>query len=300
MRAPRSRGASGKLPVSRASSAAGSALRSRASCASRSMRSASFIVAEHINPGANGLLRSAPGVHAPFDRFVEALGEARPSRPSVPVRLGDDPGRHESDVSLSGAESQATRAPNRRPTFLPKKRSSLARSLLAAARKSRDIEDAPGLWPTLPPVAVYVISDLHLDENDDARLFRDDRQGRALASLCEQIAHDGAELVLLGDIFDLTAMTPPERGLRRFFARLAVEAAPRPRRPVAALVRAGARANPHAIDALARLSDRVRVTLVPGNHDHQLASAEGGAALAAVGLRGERTRSVVRTISGRP
>ena len=40
----------------------------------------------------------------------------------------------------------------------------------------------------MPPVAVYVISDLHLDENDDARLFRDDRQGRALASLCDQIA----------------------------------------------------------------------------------------------------------------
>ena len=148
-------------------------------------------------------------------------------------------------------------------------------------------------------VAVYVISDLHLDENDDARLFRDDRQGRALASLCEQIAHDGGELVLLGDIFDLTAMTPPEKGLRRFFARLAVEAEPRPRRPVAALVSAGARANPLAIDALARLSERVRVTLVPGNHDHQLASAEGGVALAAVGLRVERTRSVVRTIAGR-
>src|SRR5437762_5985813 len=148
-------------------------------------------------------------------------------------------------------------------------------------------------------VAVYVISDLHLDENDDARLFRDDRQGRALASLCEKIAHDDAELVLLGDIFDLTAMTPPEKGLRRFFARLAVEAEPRPRRPVAALVSPGARANPLAIDALARLSERVRVTLVPGNHDHQLASAEGGVALAAVGLRVERTRSVVRTIAGR-
>jgi len=147
-------------------------------------------------------------------------------------------------------------------------------------------------------VAVYVISGLHLDENDDARL-RDERQGRALASLCEKIAHDDAELVLLGDIFDLTAMTPPETGLRRFFAKLAVEAAPRPRRSVAELVRAGARANPHAIDALARLSERVRVTLVPGNHDHQLASAEGGAALAAVGLRVERTRSVVRTIAGR-
>jgi len=113
-------------------------------------------------------------------------------------------------------------------------------------------------------VAVYVISDLHLDENEDARLFRDDWQGRALASLCEQIARDGAELVLLGDIFDLTAMTPPKKGLRHFFASLAVEAEPPPCRPVAALVRAGARANPHAIDALARLSERVRVTLVPG------------------------------------
>src|SRR5438874_3338738 len=74
---------------------------------------------------------------------------------------------------------------------------------LPTAPASGGIEDAPGLWPTLPPVAVYVISDLHLDDNDDARLFRDDRQGRALASLCEQIAHDGGELVLLGDIFDL-------------------------------------------------------------------------------------------------
>ena len=148
-------------------------------------------------------------------------------------------------------------------------------------------------------MAIYVISDLHLDANDDARLFRDDRQGRALASLCERIAGEGAELVLLGDIFDLTAMIPPEKGLHRFFARLAVQVEPQPRRPVAALVSAGARANPQAIDALARLSERVRVTLVPGNHDHQLGSAEGGAALAAIGLRLERTRSVVRMIAGR-
>ena len=148
-------------------------------------------------------------------------------------------------------------------------------------------------------MAVYVVSDLHFDGNDGARLFRDDRQGRALASLCERIARDGAELVLLGDTFDVTAMIPPERGLRRFFARLAVEAEPRPRKPVAEIVRAAARANPHAIDALARLSERVRVTLIPGNHDHQLASAEGGAALAAIGLRVERTRSAVRTIAGR-
>src|SRR5438309_782937 len=122
-------------------------------------------------------------------------------------------------------------------------------------------------------MGVYVISDLHLDEDSDARLFCDDRQGRAIASLCERIARENAELILLGDIFDLTGMTPPERGLRRFFARLEVEVEARPRRPVAALISAAARANPRAIDALARLSERTRVTLVPGNHDYQLASA---------------------------
>ena len=45
-----------------------------------------------------------------------------------------------------------------------------------------------GLMAYSAAVAVYVVSDLHLDENNDARLFRDDRQGRALASLCDQIA----------------------------------------------------------------------------------------------------------------
>jgi UDP-2,3-diacylglucosamine pyrophosphatase LpxH len=148
-------------------------------------------------------------------------------------------------------------------------------------------------------VAVYVISDLHLHEDSDARLFRDDRQGRAIAALCERIAREGAELILLGDVFDLTAMTPPEKGLKRFFESLNVEVEPRPRRPVGELVRAAARANPRAIDALARLSEQVPVTLVPGNHDYQLASDEGGAALAATGLRLERSRSVVRTVAGR-
>ena len=148
-------------------------------------------------------------------------------------------------------------------------------------------------------MAIYVISDLHLDEVGDSRLFRDDRQGLALASLCDRIAREDAELVLLGDIFELTGMTPLQRGLERFFAKLEVDVEPRPRRPVAALVSAAARANPQAIDALARLSARARVTVVSGNHDHQLATPEGEAALTAIGLRVDRSRSVVRTVAGR-
>ncbi|HWE25202.1 MAG TPA: hypothetical protein VG496_14780 [Myxococcales bacterium] len=148
-------------------------------------------------------------------------------------------------------------------------------------------------------MALYVVSDLHLDEDGDSRLFRDERQGAALASLCDRVARENAELVLLGDTFELTGMTPPEHGLDRFFRKLDVEVEPRARRPIAALVNAAARANPRAIDALARLSERCRVTLVPGNHDHQLSSAEGRAAVTSLGLRVDVVPSVVRTIAGR-
>ena len=148
-------------------------------------------------------------------------------------------------------------------------------------------------------MALYVLSDLHLDEGGESHLFRDERQGAALASLCERVAREDAELVLLGDTFELTGMTPPERGLDQFFRKLHVEVGPRPRRPVAALVSAAARANPRAIDALARVSKRCRVTIVPGNHDHHFLTAEGAAALASVGLRFEVVPSVERTIAGR-
>src|SRR5207244_4135266 len=74
-----------------------------------------------------------------------------------------------------------------------------------------------------PPMTVYVISDLHLDEQAEARLFSDERQGRELATLCERVARDeGAELILLGDCFDFTAMLPPPEGLERFFRKLDV------------------------------------------------------------------------------
>jgi UDP-2,3-diacylglucosamine pyrophosphatase LpxH len=148
-------------------------------------------------------------------------------------------------------------------------------------------------------VAVYVLSDLHLDEDVEAGLFRDDRQGRALASLCERIAREDGELILLGDIFELTGMTPPERGLKRFFKKLGVDMEVPARRPVSALVAAAAQANPRAIDALARLSDRSRLTFVPGNHDHQLSTPEGKSALGAIGLRVEPIPSVVRRLAGR-
>src|SRR5438270_11583294 len=71
--------------------------------------------------------------------------------------------------------------------------------------------------PIVVTMPLFVVSDLHLTEGREARLFDDDRQGAAFARLADRIARvAGAEVVLLGDIFDLTAMTAPERGLERF------------------------------------------------------------------------------------
>src|SRR2546429_278332 len=151
-----------------------------------------------------------------------------------------------------------------------------------------------------PAVALFVLSDLHLDEEGQARLFRDDRQGAKLASLCERVVRDDAEVVLLGDVFDLTAMNPPARGLDRFFAELGVAAEPKPARGVRRLLEAVRESNPRAISALSHLSRRLPVTLVPGNHDHHLGGPGGKEALAAIGLGGVRMEPlVVREIASR-
>ena len=147
-------------------------------------------------------------------------------------------------------------------------------------------------------MTVYVASDLHLDEEGEARLFDDGRQGRHLAGLCRKL-RDGDELILLGDVFDFTAMTPPPRGLGRFFEKLEVPYQPRPARDLAALCAAAHESNPVALDALARLSQRVPVTLVPGNHDRHLGDPGAREALESIGLRVELAKFCARTIGGR-
>src|SRR4051794_22217239 len=125
----------------------------------------------------------------------------------------------------------------------------------------------PRMWTT--GGMLYVISDLHLDERGPPQMFSDERQGRALKALCERIARDeGAELILLGDTFDLTSMLPPKHGLERFFRKLDVPREPPPRRPLPELLKAIRESNPVTFDALATLGKRARITIVPGNHDH--------------------------------
>jgi UDP-2,3-diacylglucosamine pyrophosphatase LpxH len=149
-------------------------------------------------------------------------------------------------------------------------------------------------------VTLYVISDLHLDEDGDAELFDDERQGRTLAALCDRVAHDeGSELILLGDCFDFTAMQPPAKGLERFFRRLHVPRDPPPRRLLPAMLDAVHRSNPVGFGALAQLSTRAQVTLVPGNHDHQLGEPGAVDLLASHGLRARVEPSCVRKVAGK-
>lgn len=149
-------------------------------------------------------------------------------------------------------------------------------------------------------MSLYVVSDLHLDERSEARLFADERQGRSLAALCGRIARDErAELILLGDCFDFTAMQPPPEGLQEFFDALQVPKQAPPRRTLPQLLEAVRRSNPVGFEALAQLSQRSRLTVVPGNHDHQLGAAEATQALAAAGIRAGIERSPARTVGTR-
>ncbi|TMA43059.1 MAG: hypothetical protein E6J82_07685, partial [Deltaproteobacteria bacterium] len=100
-------------------------------------------------------------------------------------------------------------------------------------------------------MALYVVSDLHLDERAEARLFSDERQGRQLSSLCERVARDdGSELIVLGDAFDFTAMQPPPKGLGKFFRELDVPREEPRRRALPELLAAVRESNPVALESL--------------------------------------------------
>jgi UDP-2,3-diacylglucosamine pyrophosphatase LpxH len=132
---------------------------------------------------------------------------------------------------------------------------------------------------------LFAVSDLHLGESALACMFRDPEQGMRLADLCAAIARGpDNELVLLGDIFDLTASHPPHKGLTAFGLALDVPIEDKPPRPLPALMRSIREGNPIAMDALEALSNEARVTLVPGNHDRHLGEAGGREALDAAGL----------------
>src|SRR5207302_679539 len=91
-------------------------------------------------------------------------------------------------------------------------------------------------------------------------------------------------LVLLGDIFDLTAACPPHKGLTQFGVSRDVPIEDKPPRPLPAVMKSIREHNPMALEALEKLSAQARITLVPGNHDRHLGEGGGREALDAAGL----------------
>jgi UDP-2,3-diacylglucosamine pyrophosphatase LpxH len=150
-------------------------------------------------------------------------------------------------------------------------------------------------------VPLYAVSDLHLDEDDGSRLFEDSRQGARLVELLAQLKREpGAELVLLGDVFDFTSMLAPERGLERFARRLGFPPPSAEPRSTLELAKAAARSNPHTIRALGDAARELPMTLVPGNHDRHLAGPDARAALDAIGLEAVKLEPfVTRELAGR-
>src|SRR4051794_9298047 len=134
-----------------------------------------------------------------------------------------------------------------------------------SGRKAGNLAGAPASAGRLGTVALYIISDLHLGESTLVSMFQDDDQGQRLAELCAQVARDpDGELVLLGDIFDLTAACPPRKGLTQFGVALDVPIEDKAPRPLPAIVRSIHESNPVAFEALEKLSAQARVTLVCG------------------------------------
>jgi len=132
---------------------------------------------------------------------------------------------------------------------------------------------------------LYAVSDLHLGDSSLARMFHDQSQGLRFAEMCSHVGrHDDGELILLGDIFDLTAAYPPARGLEGFYRALDVPYEPRPPPPLDRTCIAIRENNPIALDALEALSQEAKVIFVPGNHDRHLLGPEGRKALDAAGV----------------
>jgi UDP-2,3-diacylglucosamine pyrophosphatase LpxH len=73
---------------------------------------------------------------------------------------------------------------------------------------------------------------------------------------------------------------------------------PPPRRGIAELCGRVREANPIAVEALSKLSGRVPVTLIPGNHDRHLGEESAAEGLSALGFRVQVGRSIVRDVAG--
>ncbi len=137
----------------------------------------------------------------------------------------------------------------------------------------------------MPPT--YALSDLHLHDDDQRFLFTGRKQ-TVFEVLAAEILAENGEMVLAGDVFDLTGIQPPGAGLATFLDSVlpltlqrdaSLERYAR-QRPVGERLAAIADRFPGVFSALAPLAAKGRLHIIPGNHDCELRDPEARTTLA--------------------
>lgn len=130
-------------------------------------------------------------------------------------------------------------------------------------------------------MATYVVSDLHLMDHQEDFLFNAEKE-KAFAALCEALEPADA-LILAGDIFDLTGMTPCRYGQKEFFDEVVPAEKQIPElierasqfRSTLDLLSSTQKAFPQFFACLKKLALNQQLVYIPGNHDCDFLSVDG-------------------------
>jgi UDP-2,3-diacylglucosamine pyrophosphatase LpxH len=128
----------------------------------------------------------------------------------------------------------------------------------------------------------FVVSDLHLMDRQESFLFNAEKE-KVFNRLGDIITERNAQLVMAGDIFDLTGMSPCCNGQREFFTEALPEecrdAAKIERvsqiRSTTELLKSTQKTFPDFFKTLARLARQKKLIYIPGNHDCEFLHAHG-------------------------
>jgi UDP-2,3-diacylglucosamine pyrophosphatase LpxH len=121
---------------------------------------------------------------------------------------------------------------------------------------------------------VHIVSDLHLMDREEIFLFNAEKEAQ-FCLLAERVLAGTGSLVLAGDIFDFTGMTPCQIDHRLFFTEalnsrlINVDLVERVStyRTTEQLLSAVSAAFPNFMKMLSRLAKAGQLTFIPGNHD---------------------------------
>ncbi len=127
----------------------------------------------------------------------------------------------------------------------------------------------------------YIISDLHLMDRNEKFLFNFEKEA-AFVRLVQMILEEKAHLILNGDIFDFTGMTPCRKGIAEFFKDTVPEEKQIPElikknskfRTTRELLEDIRSTFPQFFEALSALARENRLVYIPGNHDCEFINSD--------------------------